>query len=97
VLLPLLESYKRLADSYGDAVVISWLRKAPSVIRAEDEVRRVILLAPAALPFQHNPLHSHTRVLVSRHTIFFLYAIHLSTPHTPSRWNDLEQTGSLTL
>jgi hypothetical protein len=35
---PFVAAYKRLAGVYGECVAVCWLRKAPPIIRAEDEV-----------------------------------------------------------
>jgi hypothetical protein len=37
---PFVASYKRLVGVYGENVVSRWLRKAPPIIRAEDEVSK---------------------------------------------------------
>lgn len=38
VLSPFVASYRRLTEAYGEPVVLEWLRKAPPIIRTEDEV-----------------------------------------------------------
>lgn len=42
---PFVAAYKRLAGVYGENVVVCWLRKAPPIIRAEDEVSKGCLHA----------------------------------------------------
>jgi hypothetical protein len=38
VLGPYVAAYKRLVEAYGEPVVLDWLRKAPPIIRMEEEV-----------------------------------------------------------
>lgn len=63
VLSPFVASYRRLAEAYGEAVVLEWLRKAPPIIRTEDEVRGHSLtvngiVTPVAIHEGHQAGHS---------------------------------------
>lgn len=83
----LLAAFKRLADSYGESVVLEWLKKAPSVIRVEHEVSEDFSSSSSSimvsLAVWTAPVRPASKSIA---IIRICWHVHISTQHTV--WQD---------